>query len=252
MDAKNWKSFDYINKFVGDLAEIFGSKQHSLLLYNRLLGKTTIKHTDAIKKHIQAFTDFVLKNRQAIIQKDSSKIIDPIILYSMKVNIKMDEIFKMADSETTSIIWQHLLVITNNVDPSEEAMEILKKSLEENSKEGQFMANLVQNIEKNVDPNNSDPMSAIMGLMSSGVFTELISSMNSGMQDGSLNIGKIFGTVQGMMSSMGGMNGIPGMPEIGNTSSSSSSSSSSVPNSNPVTNDISSTSSDISVLEKED
>lgn len=135
----------------------------------------------------------------------------------------------MADLETTNVIWQHLLVITNSVDPSEEAMEILKKSLEEKSNEGAFLSNLVQKIEKNVDPNSSDPMAAIMGLMSSGVFTDLISNMNSGMQDGSLNIGKLFGTVQGMMSSMQGVPGmgaIPGMPGMGATDSSSSSSSS--------------------------
>lgn len=225
MDAKTWKSFDCINKFVGDLTEVFGTKQHSLLLYNRLLGKTTIKHMDAINKHVQSFSEFVIKNRQAIMNKDSDIIVDPTIFYSKKVNIKMDEIFKMADTETTKIIWQHLLVITNSVDPSEEAMTILKKSLEEKSSEGEFLNNLVQKIEKNVDPNTSDPMAAIMGLMGSGVFTDLISSMNSGMQDGSLNIGKLFGTVQGMMSSMQGVPGmgsIPGMP--GMTASSSNSS----------------------------
>lgn len=218
MDTKTWKSFDCINKFVGDLTDVFGTKQHSLLLYNRLLGKTNVKHMDAIKKHVQSFTDFVTKNRQAIMSKDREKFSDPIIFYSKKVNIKMDEIFKMADSETTNVIWQHLLVITNSVDPSEEAMEILKKSLEEKSNEGAFLSNLVQKIEKNVDPNSSDPMAAIMGLMSSGVFTDLISNMNSGMQDGSLNIGKLFGTVQGMMSSMQdipGMGTIPGMPGMG-------------------------------------
>jgi len=233
-NSKMMKSFECINKFVGDLTDVFGTKQHSLLLYNHLLVKTNVKHIDSIKKHVSSFTTFVTKNRQAIMTKDSTKFSDPIISYSKKVNIKMDEIFKMADTETTNIIWQHLLVITNSVDPSEEAMEILKKSLEEKSNEGAFLSNLVEKIEKNTDPNSSDPMSAIMGLMSSGVFTDLISGMNSGMQDGSLNIGKLFGTVQGMMSSMQGMPGmgsIPNMPGMGSVSNSSSSSSSSGSNS---------------------
>lgn len=228
MDEKTWKSFDCINKFVGDLTEVFGGKQHSLLLYNRLLGKTNVKHMDAIKKHVQSFSDFVTKNREAIMTKDSTKFSDPIIFYSKKVNIKMDEIFKMADLETTNVIWQHLLFISNSVDPSEEAMAILKKSLEEKSNEGAFLSNLVEKIEKNVDP-GADPMAAIMGLVGSGVFTDLISTMNSGMQDGSLNLGKLFGTVQGMMSSMPGMAGIPGMPGMGVCGDSSSSSSSSLP-----------------------
>lgn len=207
MNEKNWKSFDLINKFVSELTDVFGKKQHSLSLYNCLLGKTKINHHDAIKKHIQAFTEFVVSNNKAILQKNSDMIISPVIFYSKKVNIKMDEIFKMADSETCSVIWQHLLVITNSVDPSEEAMNILKKSLEEKSNEGEFLNNLVQKIEKNVDSNAADPMTAIMGLMNSGVFTDLLSGMNSGMENGSLDIGKLLGTVQGMMSSMGGENG---------------------------------------------
>lgn len=216
MDSKTWKSFDSINKFVSDLTDVFGTKQHSLLLYKRLLEQTKITHHNAITKHVAAFSEFVTVNHQAIMTKDSSKISSPNIFYSKKVNIKMDEIFKMADAETTLVIWQHLLVITNSVDPSEEAMAILKKSLEEKSNEGEFLSNLVQKIEKNVDPNSADPMTAIMGLMTSGVFTDLISNMNSGMQDGTLNIGKLFGTVQGMMSSMpGGMGSIPGMPGMG-------------------------------------
>jgi len=214
MDNTTLKSFDYINKFVGDLCDTFGSKQHSLLLYNRLLGKTSLKHGDSIRKHVKSFSEFCQKNHQAIMKKDATILVNPIISYSKKVNIKMDEIFKMSDSETTSVIWQHLLVITNSIDPSEEAMEILKKSLEEKSNEGEFFSNLVKKIENNVDPNSNDPMSAIMGLMNSGVFTDLISNMNSGMQDGSLNIGKLFGTVQGMMATMGGMGG------MGDTSSS--------------------------------
>ena len=205
MNSQNWKKFDLISKFVSELTEIFGKKQHSLSLYNCLLGKTKITHHDAITKHIQAFSNFITTNKQAIMEKNSNKFIDPIIFYSKKVNIKMDEIFKMSDSETTSIIWQHLLVITNSIDPSDEAMIILKKTLEEKTNESDFLNDLVQKIEKNVDPNNStDPMAAIMGLMNSGVFTELLQGMNSGMQNGNLDIGKLFGTVQGMMSSIGG------------------------------------------------
>lgn len=200
------KSFQCIVKFVEDLSTEFGNKQHSLVLYNRLIGKTKITHQDSIKRHVQAFSDFVFKNEEAILKKDTSKMKEPIILYSKKVNIKMDEIFKMADNETAQVIWKHLLVIMNNINPNTEAMEILKKSLEEKSNEGEFLSNLVQKIEKSVDPNTNDPMTAIMGLMSNGVFTDLISSMNSGMQSGSLDIGKLFNTVQGMMGSLGGIN----------------------------------------------
>ena len=229
MDPKNLKSFGLINDFVTDLNEVFGSKQHSLLLYNCLLGKTSIKNVDSVNKHVTAFTNFVTKNHSAIINKDHSLFCDPIISFSPKVKINMDEIFKMSDAETSRIIWKHLLVITNSVDPSEEAMNILKKSLEEKSKEGEFLTNLVQNIEQSVgDTGNADPISAIMGLMSSGVFSNLIENMTSG----NLDMGKMLLTAQGMMSSLKGVPGmeglgaIPGMSGIAPSSSSSSSSAS--------------------------
>lgn len=192
------KSFQYIVKFVEDLSTEFGNRQHSLLLYNRLLDKTKITHTDSITRHITAFYNFVVENNVAILEKDITKMKQKTILYSKKVNIKMDEIFKMADTETTGVIWKHLLLIMNSVDPTSGAMEILKKSMEEKSNEGDFLNTLVQKIEKNVDP-NADPMTAIMGMMSSGVFTDIFSSVNNGMKDGSLDIGKLFNSVQGMM-----------------------------------------------------
>lgn len=199
------KSFQHIVKFVEDLSTEFGSKQHSLVLYNRLLEQTKITHQESIKKHINLFLDFVTKNKQAILEKDVSKLTETKIEYSKKVNIKMDEVFKMADASATEVIWKHLLVIMSSLNPSDEAINVLKKSMEEKSNEGEFLSSLVSKIEKSVDPNTTDPMSAIMGLMSNGVFTDLISSMNNGMQNGSLDIGKLFNTVQGMMSSLGGM-----------------------------------------------
>ena len=39
--------------------------------------------------------------------------------------------------------------------------------------------------------------------MKSGVFNDLISGMNDGIQDGSLDLGKLMGTVQKMCSSLG-------------------------------------------------
>ena len=37
---------------------------------------------------------------------------------SKNANIKMDDIFKRADKETTTAIWNHLLVILSEIDPS--------------------------------------------------------------------------------------------------------------------------------------
>lgn len=202
MESSNLKSFQYIVTFVEDLSSEYGTKQHSLALYNRLLGKTRITHHDSIRKHIGSFKTFVEKNRDAILSKDLSLMVENRVQYSDKVYIDFSEIFKLADNDNKDVILKHLLVITNSIDPASGAIEVLKKTMTENSNEGNFLSTIVEKLEQNVDPNTKDPMSAIMGLMQNGVFTELVSSMNAGMQNGSLDMGKLLGTVQGMMSSM--------------------------------------------------
>ena len=45
-------------------------------------------------------------------------------------------------------------------------------------------------------------MEAVSQILSSGIFTDLITGMGSGMKDGSLDIGKMMGTVQKLCSTM--------------------------------------------------
>ena len=70
-------AFKAISDFTKELCENFASKDknHSLKLYEHLLNKTTLSHDKAIKKHIEAFREFIVCNREALYNKDSSKII---------------------------------------------------------------------------------------------------------------------------------------------------------------------------------
>ena len=216
MEDNILKTFHHIVNFVEDLSQSFGTKQHSLVLYNRLISKTKITHNEAISRHIKSFSDFVVKNNKAILEKNYKLLVDPVIFYSSKVNIKMDEIFKHADDDTSGVIWKHLLVISSYLNPESQAASVLKKTLEEKSNETEFLSTIVDKIEKSVDPNVTDPMSAIMNIMSSGVFTDLVNTMNTGMKNGSLNMNKLFGTVQTMMSSMSGEEGVPDLSALSN------------------------------------
>lgn len=197
------KSFQYIVKFVEDLSLEYGDKHHSLALYNRLLEKTKITHHDSISKHISIFKNFVLVNKNSIFKKDKTSFTLKKISYSEKVFIDFDYIFSNCDSESMESIWKHLLVITNSVDPSSGAIDILRNTINSGSNEGNFLNSIVEKLEKHSDPQNSDPMSAVMSLMNNGVLTELISGMTTGMNDGSLDISKLLGVVQGMMSTIG-------------------------------------------------
>ena len=202
--------FKAIANFTQALSEEFGKKQHSLALYCRLINKTTLAHDAPIKKHISSFTSFCISNRDAITSKDHTKLVDSIIKYSDKVFINMKHIFNLADSDTQSVIWSHLLTISALVDSSSNAKEILK-SLDilkqtDSSEESDFLSKLMEKIESHIDP-NATPMQAMASIMSSGILGDLIGGMNSGLSDGSLNLPKIMASVQKMITKMSSKTG---------------------------------------------
>ena len=199
----NLIAFKAISTFTAQLNEIFGSdkQNHSLKLYERLISKTSISHEKIIKKHIDIFREFCIVNRDALMAKDIKKILNYKVEYSPKVYIDFNNIFKKSDKETTEVIWKHLLTISALLDPAGNAKEILKNSKDNN--EADFLTDIINKVESHVSP-DSNPMEAVSSIMSSGVFTDLISGMNSGIQNGSLDLGKLMGTVQKMCTSLGG------------------------------------------------
>jgi len=193
-------SFKAISTFINELVEVFGDEQHQLKLYARLISKTTLSHDVAIKKHVEAFRKFCVDNRESFLTSDSSLFVDPYIVYSDNVKIDMKEIFEKSDKGTAKVIWKHLLTISAIVDPSGEARRILKESNVQGA-ETDFLTNIIEKIEEHVDP-NSNPMEAISSIMSSGIFTDLIGGMGNGLQNGTLDIGKLMGTVQKMVTTL--------------------------------------------------
>jgi len=202
-------TFKAISNFTNCLCEVFGEDHRCLKLYAHLINKTTISHEKPILKHIEAFRVFCVNNRDAIESKDYTKFEMNNITYSDKVFISMNEVFKCSDRETSSIIWKHILTISALVDPAGRARQILKESSENNNGEAQevdFLQNIIEKVEKNVDP-NANPMEAITSIMQSGIFQDLVSGMGSGLQNGSLDLGKLMGTVQKMVGGLNGENG---------------------------------------------
>ena len=195
-------AFKAISDFTKELCENFTSKDknHSLKLYVHLLNKTTLTHEKAIKKHIDAFRDFCVSNRDAITNKNQALLVTKNVVYSTKVYINFSNIFKDADIETSNIIWKHLLTISALLDPAGKAKEILKNN--KDSKEANFLSDIINKVESNVNPNSTNPLEAISSIMSSGVFNDLITGMNSGIQNGDLDLGKLMGTVQTMCASL--------------------------------------------------
>jgi len=196
----NLLTFKAINTFVNDLSEVFGGEFHSLKLYQRLLHKTGITHEVAISKHIQTFKNYCVSNRESIISNDISSLNDDTIEYSPRVFIDIKKILLSADVETKKTIWKHLLTISALVDPAGRAKEILKKS--SSSNESNFLENIINKVETNVNPNASNPLEVVNSLMTSGVFNELLTGMNDGLQNGSLDLTKLVGTVEKVCSNI--------------------------------------------------
>jgi hypothetical protein len=212
--GRQLKIFSHITEFVSDLNSEFGTQQRSLKLYNHLLSKVKVVQKKAIEHNIELFSAFIQKNQEAILKQDASKLTHPCLFYSAKAYINVGDIItKHADADTKKIIWKHLIRIATAINPSCEAVSILKKTLEDDSNEGKFLNSLVKKVETSIDPKNTNPMESISQIMSSGVFTDIMKTMTEGMSDGKLDIEKLFGTLQGALSSLSGGAGGQ-MPDI--------------------------------------
>jgi hypothetical protein len=247
----NLKPFHTICTFVKELKELFGKEHHNIALYHRLLEKTPITNTTAINKHIAIFSEFLRKNVDCLLGKTTERMWDKII-FSKKIYINIKEIMDATDVDTRETIWKYLLSIHFYVFQTEEVRsklaELLSSKPGSNDNERQFIDNFMNKIEdKFKDKKFTDPMSATQDLLKSGVFTEMVQNMNSELENGKIDIGRLLGTVQGMignlsdkvdesktpdqkpmpdissmfgmvqnmMGMMGGANGGGGMPDLG-------------------------------------
>ena len=78
--------------------------------------------------------------------------------------------------------------------------------------EDDFLSNIMNKVESSVDPNTDNPTAALGQIMSGGLMTDLMGSMTSGMQDGSLDLGKLMGSLQKMVGKLSDTDDAP--PEI--------------------------------------
>jgi len=196
-DEKSLITFRTICNFVNDLAEEYGKRHKPLLLYKRLANHTQISHDKAIKKHISIFTDFCSANREALEGQDSSKLSVKRLVYSERVFIDIDFIFRVADGETAPVIWQHLLTISALTDPLGNARDILKKR--GGGDETKFITDIITKVQDNINP-NATPMEAITNIIKSGVAQDVFGGIKGRLQSGNLDFGKIMGSLKTVVS----------------------------------------------------
>ncbi|MAI12704.1 MAG: hypothetical protein CMM15_01690 [Rhodospirillaceae bacterium] len=194
--------FHHIVNFIGAINEIHGEFYENIALYNILLEKTGLVHKDPVRKHISLFSDFLLENQKAILEKDSSAIMNSRMEYSSKVYLDFQELLEITDDENREVIWQHLLALLAIVDPLSKARDIIAADGEEGDKmtESNFISNIVQKVTENIDENKmKDPAEMVNSILGSGIFTDLVQDMNQGITSGELDLSKMMGGLQSIM-----------------------------------------------------
>lgn len=195
------KLYKCIKTYVNNLDECYGEDLVNIRLYNNLLKKTTSSHTEAIAKHIKLFSDFCDVNEKHILGNEYNNLVNSKIKFTENVYLDVNEILEMCDDNSEKKnMWKHLQLMCSVNNPSINAKEIL---FQKETSETNFLKNMMDKVESSVENmDSSNPMEAITGMMSSGVFSELVGSMTSGLQSGDLNIGNLLGTVNEMVGSM--------------------------------------------------
>lgn len=183
-------AYKVLSTFVVDLSEIFAEKHRPLKFYQHLIEKTSNEHELVIKKHVTAFQTFCENNKDSILNRD--KLVNPVISYSDRVYIDINEIFDINDDKNTEdIIWKHLLTILAVIIPDSGAKEILNSKKPRGNESG-FLGELVSTIEENIDKDKMDnPMEAVGAILQSGVMSDLINNLGNAIKNGNMNLGNL-------------------------------------------------------------
>jgi hypothetical protein len=195
------KAFEAITEFVSNLHDIFEKQSKPLSLYNRLLEHVTIKSKDVMRKHVEIFDEYIRENKKYIMDEKLFLEIPNRIIYSKEKDIYLDIPYFLRKSDDKDIIRQYLLTIDSILHPEEANLKMLEESMEKlntNTKEGELLSsifNSTKEVMSQQDGNDFNPMTAIMGLMTSGALPKMFNEITQGMESGNLTPDKLMKTM---------------------------------------------------------
>ncbi len=224
--------FRAIIEFVNNLDSYFtstGKLDKPFTCYHYLItNPRTVKSERAVNKHIGAFRLFLSLNN--VLSRNTDEIKGNVV-YSARAYIDVKTILKNSTEENQKTIWDHMLNISYHFDPyNPELKETLKKVVERNATssggggdggaETKFIGGLFSTLLQKVDTSKpSSPADAIKILMAPNVIGDILTTATQGFNDGSLNINRLMGTIQGMIGNMGNGEAFMGaMGAMGNQS----------------------------------
>lgn len=199
-------TFQHISEFVCDLQDCFGGSKHErirpLNLYHRLISKLSFRDDELILRHLNIFKEFCVQNREQIRNRDK-QLQETKITFSDRIYIDMGYIFKQTDEESEDAIWKYLLTISACLDPENKTKDLLRQLKQDESQEGNFLANMIETIGSQLPANmgtdgNVNPLEMMGSLMNSDMISSLMGPLMGG-GDGKLDMGKLMGTVTTLM-----------------------------------------------------
>ncbi len=203
MDDKYIEAFNAVKSFVDEMWETFGDpkKITKLALYRRLIDLIKIDDSESVNKVVSGFKKFVYTYEKEILANELDKIErGSKIKYgnSDNVYLEIQKYIYQADLDVRECIRRHLITISAIIDPKKEKIEELEKAidrldLDDGTVEGKFISDIMHKTKdsmENIDTSN--PMTAITGLLNSGIITDMVAGFGSGNMD----LGKLLGTMQ--------------------------------------------------------
>lgn len=207
------RTYVAIKDFVNDLNEVF-SNLRSMKLYHRLLENIKVDvDTVGIQKCITGFKVFFTNYEKKLESVELLMEIprDTYIRYgdSPNVFLEIQKYLYKATKDQKEIIRRHLLTIAASIDPSERTLSVLESSspvlekmgLSSGTQEGRFVEAVMNKAKKAMENTETDdPTTAIMGLFSSGVITDMVKGLQSGVNNKTMDVNKLLTGMQGALS----------------------------------------------------
>lgn len=196
------KVFTKALAFVSELTRVNNDPQ--INIYYKVMKKTPIGNEIAIKKHVNTFSNYIIKNENAILNKSIKDLTTDKIVLNDKVYL---EIAKYFTSTNTDVMFQHLLLLLHLCKPSDNSkqklIELSSNSSNSSSSsngeagENKFLSKYIKKMEEEYgDKEFTDPVNAAMSMMQSGMITNLIQDISEGVKSGELNPESLLSSVQ--------------------------------------------------------
>lgn len=216
-------AFQIMLDFVSDIKNYFGHQKNpaikAMTLYHRLISKMSFEDKSLITKHIELFKNFCIRNREQIHAKNFAFAVGKIE-FTERIYIDMPHIFKLAsndsDESTSKTLWEYVWSLSALLDSESKTKQLLTASRETESAhsvdtckqniDNDFLSGMMKTIGQSFGgmqmPSSggaTNPMEMMAGLMGSDSISGLVNSVQTNLQNGNIDLGKLMGTMQTMV-----------------------------------------------------